>query len=210
MGVMSQGKEKTVSWFKREKPEPRYEDSELAKTIEKNKQQLYRIAYSYVKNEQDALDVVQETVCRAIASQDSLREPAYMKSWLVRILINCALDVCKRNNRIQGVAPETMENQPSKEAGVGIDERMDLQRALDELEEPQKTLIHLRFFEDMTLEETARVMDMPLGTVKSHIYRTLNRLKLELGEVSPMNNRQEVFNEMKRNPSGNDHAGCTG
>lgn len=171
-----------MSWFSQDKRAPVNREHDLIGTIDKNKAQLYRIAYSYVKNEQDALDILQETVCKAISSQNSLREPAYMKSWLIRILINCAVDVCKRNGRTQSTDPEIMENQPVHE-NAGLDELMDLRRALESLGEPQKTLIHLRFFEDLTLEETARVMDMPLGTVKSHIYRTLNRLKLDLEEV---------------------------
>lgn len=171
-----------MGWFKQDRQISESRENELVNIINKHKEQMYRIAYSYVKNEQDALDVIQETVCRAIANQDTLREPAYMKSWLIRIAINCSLDICKRNGRTQCLDPEILENRLGVEAAP-LDELMDLKEALEALEEPQKTLIHLRYFEDLTLEETARIMEMPVGTVKSHIYRTLNRLKLELGEV---------------------------
>lgn len=171
-----------MGWFKQDKTLVSYE-KELLSTIDQHKKQLYRIAYSYVKNEQDALDVIQETVCRALANQHTLKEPAFMKSWLIRIVINCALDICRRSARIQDFAPDVMENQPSEDQS-NLEDLLDLRKAIETLGEPQKTLIQLRFYEDLTLEETARVMDMPLGTVKSHIHRTLNRLKLELREVA--------------------------
>lgn len=182
MGVMTKGKEEIVGWFNQDKATVSYEN-ELLRTIDQHKKQLYRIAYSYVKNEQDALDVIQETVCKALANQHTLKEPAFMKSWLIRILINCALDICKRSAKVQNIAPDVLENQFSEDAS-NLDELIDLRNAIEALGEPQKTLIQLRFYEDLTLEETARVMEMPLGTVKSHIYRTLNRLKLELREVA--------------------------
>lgn len=171
-----------MGWFKQDKTLVSYE-KELLSTIDQHKKQLYRIAYSYVKNEQDALDVIQETVCRALANQHTLKEPAFMKSWLIRIVINCALDICRRSARIQDFAPDVLEN-PSSESPSNLEDLLDLRNAIETLGEPQKTLIQLRFYEDLALEETARVMDMPLGTVKSHIHRTLNRLKLELREVA--------------------------
>lgn len=180
MGVMTKGKEENVGWFRQDKTIASCEN-ELLSTIDQHKKQLYRIAYSYVKNEQDALDVIQETVCRAIANQHTLKESAYMKSWLIRILINCALDICKRSAKVHNFAPDIMENLSSEET-TSLDDLLDLRKAIEALGEPQKTLIQLRFYEDLTLEETARVMEMPVGTVKSHIYRTLKRLKLELRE----------------------------
>jgi len=153
-----------VGWFRQDKTHMSHEN-ELLSTIHQHKKQLYRIAYSYVKNEQDALDVIQETVCRALANQHTLKEPAFIKSWLIRILINCALDMCKRHAKVQSIAPDVLENQFSDDAS-NLDELLDLRKAIETLGEPQKTLIQLRFYEDLTLEETARVMEMPLGTVK--------------------------------------------
>lgn len=171
-----------MDWFKQKK-RSMCSEHELMNLIDQHKNQLYRIAYSYVKNEQDALDVIQEAVCRAIVNQNTLRETAYMKSWLIRIVINCALDICKRNAKVKSVTPEILENQMADE-NSSLDEILDLRKAIEALGEPQKTLIQLRFYEDLTLEETAQIMEMPLGTVKSHIYRTLNRLKIELREVA--------------------------
>ena len=63
---------------------------------------LYRMAYVYVKNEQDALDVMQETAYRAYKNYHTLQNPQYFKSWATRIVINCAIDCIRKN---KGVLP---------------------------------------------------------------------------------------------------------
>lgn len=60
---------------------------------------LYRTAISYVKNEEDALEAVQEVTYRAYRSIKTVKEPAYFKTWLIRIMMNYCLDVLKRSNR---------------------------------------------------------------------------------------------------------------
>ena len=59
---------------------------------------LYKLAYMYTKNEQDALDAVQECAMRAMISMDRLREPEYFKTWITRILIN-SIYLEKKKNR---------------------------------------------------------------------------------------------------------------
>lgn len=64
--------------------------------IEKQREKLYRVAYAYVKNEEDALDIVQETVYKAYISIDTLRKPKYFNTWLTKILINISLATLKK------------------------------------------------------------------------------------------------------------------
>ena len=69
------------------------------KLIIMHQEYLYKTAYLYTKNEQDALDAVQECAMRAMISMDKLREPAYFKTWITRILINCIYLEKKKNSR---------------------------------------------------------------------------------------------------------------
>ena len=55
-------------------------------------EKLYRLAFSYVKNEQDAMDVVQESVYKAMKNASQIKEKKYIKTWLWRIVINTAVD----------------------------------------------------------------------------------------------------------------------
>lgn len=156
-------------------------EAALIQMIQEHQRQLYRIAYSYVKNEQDALDVIQEATYKAIIHLDKLQEEAYMKSWLIRILINCAVDVVRKRAHTAAM-PELWEAEaPAK--GQDPEVILDLREAIQSLDETQQRLVHLKYFEDLKLEEIARIMEMPLGTVKSQLHRILKRLKLELREV---------------------------
>lgn len=74
---------------------------------EQNK--FYRIAYSYTKNSNDAADVVQEAICKAIAKVNTLKNPEYLKTWFYRILINESLNYTRRNKNPM-LNDEVLEN----------------------------------------------------------------------------------------------------
>lgn len=68
--------------------------------LKQEKEKLYRTAYSYVRNEADALDVFQQTVLLAIESVHQLREPKYFKTWLMKICINVSLSVLQKQKNV--------------------------------------------------------------------------------------------------------------
>ena len=65
-----------------------------------HQEEFYRLAYSYVKNRDTALDVVQESIVRALSRADSLRDPAYVKTWFYRILVNESINHFRRSSRL--------------------------------------------------------------------------------------------------------------
>ena len=75
-------------------------DDAFYELIQQRKELLYRTAYAYVKNQEDALDIVSDTVYKAYRSLRKLKEPAFFNAWLTRILINCSLDHLKKQKRI--------------------------------------------------------------------------------------------------------------
>lgn len=152
-------------------------EDELIMLIKAHQAQFYRIAYSYVKNEQDALDVVQEAIVKAIGKSDQITERAFIKSWFIRILINCAIDHTKRMKHVE-ISEEIATNVDASE----IEALIDLRAAMATLEPEHKTILELRYFEDLPLQEIAEVVKQPLSTVKSTLYRTLKKLKLKLEE----------------------------
>ena len=141
--------------------------------------ELYRLAYSYVKDRDAALDVVQESIVKALTKVDSLREPAYLRTWLYRILVNESMDHFRRNRRLV-----SLEGRLDQEAAPEADHsaRLDLYDAIDRLSEKERTVIRLRFFEDLKLEEIAQVTGANLNTVKSRLYKSLKKLKEWTGE----------------------------
>lgn len=141
-----------------------------------NYKKYYRMVFTYVRNETDALDVVQEGAYKAMYRADQLRELAYADTWICRIMLNEAKEFLRRNKS---------EYEDIFETEIGKDEvyeDIDLRRAIDGLAPKEKTIVILRYFEDMSLEQVADVMQENLSTVKSRLYRTLDKLKVKLSE----------------------------
>lgn len=135
---------------------------------------FYRLAYSYVKDRDAALDVVQESIVKALSKADSLREPAYVKTWFYRILVNESITWFRQGKRLVPLEDQ-LEQEAAPECDPGA--RLDLYDAIEKLSEKERTVIRLRFFEDLKLEEIARVTGANLNTVKSRLYKGLKHLK---------------------------------
>ena len=151
----------------------------LADYIVSHQEDFYRLAFSYVKNRDAALDVVQESIVKALAKADTLRERAYLRTWFYRILLNESMNHFRRLSRILPL--EDLEQQ-SAPAGRDPGERLDLYDAIDRLGEKEQAIIRLRFFEDMKLEEIAHATGANLNTVKSRLYTALKKLRDMTGE----------------------------
>ena len=140
---------------------------------------FYRLAVSYVKNRDAALDVVQEAIVKALSKVDTVREPAYLKTWFYRILINEAMNHFRRNRNLVPLE-EVMVDRAVESGDPG--ERLDLYDAIDRLSFQEQTVIKLRYFEDMKLEEIAQATGANLNTVKSRLYKAIRKLKDMTGE----------------------------
>lgn len=138
----------------------------------KNYEKYYRMAYSYVFCEQDAMDIVQEGAYRAILKSDLLKQPEYVDTWICKIVINEALRFLKKN-KLASVDMESLPEQ-GKEDHV---EDIDLQRALDKLDEQERAIVVLRYFEEEKLENIGKTMNLNVNTVKSRLYRAMDKLK---------------------------------
>lgn len=154
------------------------DDDAFSQLIQMRKELLYRTAFTYVRTQQDALDIVSETVYKGYRSIHKLKDPALFNTWLTRILINSSLDFLKKQSKVVPLN-ETVElsSQSSDWA-----ESMDLHRAVDQLDSKCRTVVILKYFHDMTISQIAEVLQCPQGTVKSSLHRALKNLRLELKE----------------------------
>ena len=138
----------------------------------KNYEKYYRMAYSYVFCEQDAMDIVQEGAYRAILKSDLLKQPEYVDTWICKIVINEALRFLKKNK----LASVDMESLPEQGQEDQVED-IDLQRALDKLDEQERAIVVLRYFEEEKLENIGKTMNLNVNTVKSRLYRAMDKLK---------------------------------
>ncbi len=137
---------------------------------------LYRLAYSYVHNENDALDIVQESAYKAIKNSHSLKKPQYVGTWIYRIVINESISFLRKHKQ------QTVELYEADGEVEDCYVDLDLRQALEQLEPLDKTVVVLRFFEGMQLNQIAQTLDENLSTVKSRLYRSLKKLKLSLAD----------------------------
>ncbi|MCY7946303.1 RNA polymerase sigma factor [Bacillus atrophaeus] len=150
----------------------------LVTCITDHKASFYRLAYSYVKNQEDTLDVLQDSIQKALASVDNLRNPNTVKSWFYKILVRTAIDFLRRQKKIKVMDDQTLEFLSHGKEDTYKD--IDLHEALDELPVQYKTIIILRFFEDLKIEEIAEITDENINTVKTRLYRGLKLLRINL------------------------------
>ncbi len=148
----------------------------IEKTILSNYNKYYRLAKSYTHNSDDALDIVQNGACKAIMSGNKLKNEAFVETWIYRIMLNEIFRFCKTNRNIL-IVPQDMAPETGKEDTY---ENFDLQVALDRLEPKDKSVIILKYFEDMKLSEIAQILNEKENTIKSRLYRSLDKLKLQL------------------------------
>ncbi|MFJ7733180.1 sigma-70 family RNA polymerase sigma factor [Lysinibacillus sp. NPDC097231] len=154
--------------------------------LQEEKVKLYKMAYIYMKNENDALDVVQETIARAYANIHTVKEEQYFATWLMRILINTALEMLRKNQKIIPL----LEQQPEQEQISTNDEKLDLLQAIEQLEEKYKTVILLRYYRDLQIKEIADLLGCPEGTVKTNVHRGIQQLKKYLNKEGELYGEQ--------------------
>lgn len=148
-----------------------------------NQESIYRLAYSYVKNPDDALDVVQESIIKAISSVNTLKDVQSMKSWVYRIVVNTALDFLRKQKRLVVVDSETIStyiDEPVAGRDEGND--LDLASAIEKLSPTERGRIILRYYEDLKIEEVALILKENVNTTKSRLYATLKKLRLHMEE----------------------------
>lgn len=139
--------------------------------------ELYKMAYVYVGNEEDALDVVQEVAYKSYKYIQSLQNATYIKTWLMRITINCATDVLKKRGLI---LPYEEDFEESDEPHAELSDKWALEDVMTKLTKEEKDVILLKFYHDYTLQQTATILQLKLGTTKTILYRALKKLRQAL------------------------------
>lgn len=148
--------------------------AETEQILTDNYERYYRLAYSYMRNEDDALDVVQESAYRAIRDCRKVRNKDYLSTWIYRIVVNTALDLLRKKKK------ETLTEELPEIPVEDQYQETELRTILNQLDHKSKTIIILRYFEDLKLEDIADILGDNLNTVKARLYRSLKKLRLNL------------------------------
>ncbi len=150
--------------------------------IQRYKEYLYKMAFCYVKDEQKALDLLGECTYKGLMKITSLKNPAFFKTWMTTIIVNLAMDCLKKNSNV--IYLEESEITSLSKPKLPLEMKMDLYDAIDQLKPDYKSIIILRYFHDLGIEEISQIMKMPSNTIKSYLYRAKQQLRQLLKEES--------------------------
>lgn len=153
--------------------------------IEGQRETLKRIAYAWLKNEEDAADAIQDTILDAYEHIGQLKKPEYFRTWIVRILINNCTYIYRKNKNHAEFEVSTDEygqacyrdGRDTTDAGHADLEFYDLLRALPE---NSRAIFQMYFGEQFTTAEIAKLLHMKENTVKSRIHRGKEALRKQI------------------------------
>lgn len=140
----------------------------------KNYNQYYRLAYSYVHNDADAGDIVQNGAYQAIKNSSRLRNVEFAGTWLYRIMLNEIFRFCKQRKT------DSLDSILEEPHAEDTYEDIDLKRALESLPENDRIIVQLKYFEDMKIDDIAKIMNENSNTIKSRLYRSIRKLRVTL------------------------------
>lgn len=144
-----------------------------------NKDAHYRFIYSYTRHAEDAMDVIQDSIVKALKAFEKQQFPESLNSWFYKIMVNTALDYLRKNKKIVIYDPDDFEKILESEDTYM---NFDLQSAIETLPTELKMIIMLRYFEDFKISDIAQILQQNENTIKTRLYRGLKLLKIELQE----------------------------
>lgn len=154
-------------------------EQELVELIKANKEKYYRVAFTYVKNKEDALDIVHDAIVKALQKIHQLRNKKYLETWFYRILINESISFVRKNKNVIYL-DELPDSQLPAAEDIDREQYKTLYATLDHLSPKLRTVVILRFFEDMKFDEIAEITSTKPSTVKARLYKALKTLKIDM------------------------------
>ncbi len=148
-------------------------------------QALYRMGLSITGSCQDADEALAETALTVLEALPSLRRPAYFYTWATRIMINACYALQRERSKVVPIADtSTVGDRDGRDfipGDVNWADFQDIRSALQQLSEEHRTVVVLRYLEDLTVDEVSRILGVPEGTVKSRLHYALRQLRTGLG-----------------------------
>ena len=140
---------------------------------------MFRTAKAILRQDQDAEDAVQEAICTAFASRDSLRDVQRFKPWILRILTNKCYDLCRK--RRPTVDLDEVSDRLSSE-GPDHDQRMTLWQAVLSLGDELRAAVTLFYYDGLSIREISGILGISEAAVKTRLSRGRARLRQLLDE----------------------------
>lgn len=149
--------------------------------MEDNKESMKRVAFAYLKREEDVADAIQDTILDAFEHIHKLRGHEHFKTWLTRILLNNCTRIYRRNKKqpTYDMSAEEYENMSlqGSPSGVEAESNLEFQDLLAHLPEESRMIFQLYFGEQYTIPQIAGILKINENTVKSRLHRGKEQLR---------------------------------
>lgn len=162
----------------------------FAALVDEHQRYVYHLALRLVKDENEALDLTQETFVRAWTALPNFRGQSQFRTWLYRITTNlCYNRLPNLRRSLNDLGDDVMDEIPQTDLDDPVDKfessetKIRLYKAIDELDTHYKLLITLRYQNELSYEEIASTLNLPLGTVKTGIFRAKEQLRKSLAQL---------------------------
>ncbi|MCI9464686.1 MAG: sigma-70 family RNA polymerase sigma factor [Lachnospiraceae bacterium] len=152
--------------------------------IEQNKQSMYKVARGFLRDEEDVADAMAETVLICYEKIGTLRQSAYFKTWMIRILINQCKDMIRKQKKSLPI-----EIIPETESSKGEDGIREFRELIEPLKEKDRSIFTLYYVYGLKIKEIAEYMEMNENTVTSHLRRGKEALREEFTGAQKQNRR---------------------
>lgn len=168
----------------------------LVKATEK---MVYHICYRMTRDEDEALDLAQETYLKAWHALPLYKGESKFTTWLARIASNTCLDHIRKQHRKKQILTMSVEEMPlgadladpSADPAVVTEEKLShdlVYAALLDLPEEERLLLSLRALEELSYEEISEITELKVGTIKSKIFRAREKLRRNLSQILSSDN----------------------
>ena len=149
--------------------------------MEDHKESMKRVAFAYLKREEDVADAIQDTILDAFEHIHKLRKPEYFKTWLTRLLINNCTAIYRQNKKqpAYDMSAEKYDDftMQGELAGVERESDLEFQDLLAHLPEESRIIFQLYFGEQYTIPQIAEILELKENTVKSRLHRGKEQLR---------------------------------
>ena len=134
------------------------DEEAFAELIEEYKLQIYKTAKAILRDEDDVCDAIQDTALSIYKNINNLKNEKHFKTWVIRITINKCYDIIEKHRLNNAI------------------EKIDLERSLDLLEDELRIVTVLYYYNDLSISEISKILNIPKGTVKSRVFRAREKL----------------------------------
>ena len=141
--------------------------------VESNKHSMYKIARSYLSNDEDIADAIQDAIESCWRNLDQLEKPAYFRTWMTRILIHKCIDIIRKNRREHPVSDFPEYGAEHKDL-----DNYEFSELMKSLDEKYRTILLLYYGEGFKISEIAQLLDMEENTVKTRLSRGRQKFRM--------------------------------